>query len=124
MQKLFVPLLLAFIGWAFCAAIMGIGPTITSMQITLVVHAIGGPLGFALLAYVYHKKFGQISPLATAIVFIGFVILVDVFLVAGLILKNFAMFSSVAGTWLPFSLIFLISYLVGRSVRKNKPQAA
>ena len=119
MKKFLVPLVLAFIGWAFCAAIMGIGPTITSMRNTLIVHAIAGPLGFALLAYIYHKKFGQLSPMATAIVFIAFVILVDFFLVAMLILKDFGMFGSVAGTWLPFTLIFLASYFVGRSVKSS-----
>ena len=79
MKKILVPLIFAFIGWAFCAAIMGIGPTITSMRNTLIVHAIAGPLGFALLAYIYHNKFGQLSPLSTAAVFIAFVILVDFF---------------------------------------------
>ena len=72
MNKIFVPVIFAFIGWAFCAAIMGIGPTITSMRNTLIVHAIGGPLGFSLLAYIYHKKFGHLSPLATATIFIAF----------------------------------------------------
>ena len=117
MNKIFVPVIFAFIGWAFCAAIMGIGPTITSMRNTLIVHAIGGPLGFSLLAYIYHKKFGHLSPLATATIFIAFVILVDFFLVAMLILGDFGMFGSIAGTWLPFTLIFLASYFVGRSVR-------
>ena len=117
MKKILVTLVFAFIGWAFCAAIMGIGPTITSMRNTLIVHAVAGPLGFALLAYIYHKKFGYFSPLATAILFIAFVILVDLFLVAMLILKDFGMFGSAAGTWLPFTMIFLASYFEGRSVR-------
>ena len=119
MKNILIPLLFAFIGWAICAAIMAIGPTVTSMQNTLIVHAIGGPICFALLAYVYQKKFGHLSPLAVAAVFIGFVILVDLFLVAMLILKDFGMFASVAGTWLPFTLIFLASYIVGQAVRKK-----
>ena len=119
MKKYLIPLIFAFVGWAFCAAIMGIGPIITSMRSTLIVHAIAGPLGFALLAYLYHKKFGQLSPLATAVIFIAFIILVDFFLVAMLILKDFGMFGSVAGTWLPFTLIFLASYFVGRVVKKT-----
>jgi hypothetical protein len=118
MKKLLLPLIFAFVGWAFCAAIMGIGPTITSMRNTLIVHAIGGPLCFALLAYIYHKKIAGISPFALAAIFIGFVILVDFFLVAMLILKSFEMFTSLVGTWLPFTLIFLASFFVGRSVRE------
>lgn len=115
MKKFLAPLFFAFIGWAFCAAIMGIGPTITSMRNTLIVHAIAGPLGFGLLAFIYHKKFGRIAPLALAVIFISFVVLVDFFLVAMLILKDFGMFASFMGTWLPFTLIFLVSYLVGKT---------
>lgn len=123
MKKYWVPMLFAFIGWAFCAAIMGIGPTITSMQNTLIVHAIAGPLGFGLLAFIYHKKFGHVAPLPLALLFVSFVILVDFFLVAMFILKNFAMFTSFLGTWLPFTLIFMVSYLVGKSIRTPKPAA-
>jgi hypothetical protein len=123
MKRFLIPLLFAFAGWALCAAIMAIGPKIASMRSTLIVHAIGGPLGFALLAYIYHKKLGRMSPLATSLVFIGFVILVDFFLVAMLILKDFGMFASIMGTWLPFALIFLASYVVGLKVRKAGQKA-
>jgi len=115
MKRLFVPLSFAFVGWAFCAAIMGIGPTVTTMQKTLVVHAIAGPLGFGALAYFYRRKFSYTGPLATAVIFIGFVVLVDFFLVAMVILRDFSMFGSALGTWLPFCLIFLVSYAVGRA---------
>lgn len=121
MEKYLIPLFLALIGWAFCAAIMGIGPTITSMRNTLIVHAIAGPIGFGLLAFIYHKKFGRITPFALAVIFISFVVLVDFFLVAMLILKDFGMFASIMGTWLPFTLIFLVSYLVGKSVIPRGP---
>ena len=57
------------------------------------------------------------------VVFIGFVILVDFFLVAMLILKDFGMFASIMGTWLPFALIFLASYVVGLKVRNAVQKA-
>ena len=34
----------AFVGWALCAAIMGIGPLFLSMDATLIAHAIGAPI--------------------------------------------------------------------------------
>jgi hypothetical protein len=120
-KKILMPLLFAFLGWAFCAAIMGIGPLMTSMRNTLILHAVAGPLAFGLLAFIYQKKYGHFSPMVTAAVFIAFVILVDFFLVAMLILKDYAMFDSVSGTWLPFILIFLVSYGAGRSARRKKP---
>jgi len=124
MKKFLTPLLFAFIGWAFCGTIMGIGPALTSMRNTLILHAVAGPLAFGLLAFIYQKKYGYFSPPATAVIFIAFVILVDFFLVAMLILKDFAMFDSVSGTWLPFILIFFASYAGGRSARKKTAAAS
>jgi hypothetical protein len=114
MKQILVLLAFAFVGWAFCAAIMGIGPTVTTMQTTLIVHAIAGPLAFGVLAYIYGRKFHYTGPLATALMFVGFVVLVDFFLVSMVILKDFSMFRSVLGTWLPFCLIFLVCYAAGR----------
>ncbi len=105
-------------GWAFCAAIMGIGISLTSLQTTLILHAIGGPIGFIIISICYFKKFDYTSPLQTAVWFIAFVLFMDLFGVALLIEKNFAMFRSILGTWLPFSLIFLATYFTGRFLKK------
>ena len=118
-QSLFI-ILFAFIGWLFCGAIMGIGPTFMSMQTTLIVHAIGGPLGFMLLSVIYYRKFLDASPLKTALSFSLFVFLMDLLIVALLIVKSFAMFQSFIGTWLPFILIFLVTYLTGHIVSRKR----
>ena len=93
---------------------------VTSLQTTLILHAIGGPIGFIVISLFYFKKFGYTSPLQTAIWFIAFVVFMDIFIVALLIEKSFAMFRSVLGTWLPFSLIFLVTYFTGRLIMKRK----
>ena len=119
-KKILLFILLAFIGWAFCGAIMGIGPTFMTMQTTLIVHAIGGPIGFILLSLIYYRKFPDVSPFKTALSFFLFVFLMDFFVVALLIIKNFAMFQSFIGTWLPFTLIFLATYSTGRMVLRKQ----
>jgi len=113
MKKSTIILLHAFIGWALCGAIMGIGMSITSLQTTLIVHAIGAPAIFALLSWIYFWKFNYTTPLMTAIIFVGFVIFMDVFVVALMIEKSFEMFTNILGTWLPFMLILGVTYLVG-----------
>ena len=55
-KKLFIIVNHAFIGWVMCAAIMGIGMQIFSMKTTLIIHAIGGPVGFLILSLIYFKK--------------------------------------------------------------------
>ena len=119
-RKCLIILLHAFVGWAICGAIMGIGMKVTTMRITLAAHAIGGPVAFAIISLVYHRKFGYTRPLFTASIFIGFVIFMDVFLVALLIEKNFEMFASAWGTWIPFAMVFVAVYLVGVAVGKQK----
>jgi hypothetical protein len=112
----------AFVGWAFCAAIMGVGLAITSVQTTLIAHAIGGPLGFAVISLFYFKKYNYATPLRTAIIFVGFVIFVDIFIVALAIEKSFQMFANLLGTWIPFALIFVATYLSGLYIRKRSPE--
>ena len=103
----------AFVGWALCAATMGIGMAITSLQNTLIAHAIGAPIFFAVVSLVYFRKFNYTTPLQTALIFVGFVITVDFFVVALLINKSLEMFASLLGTWIPFALIFTSTYLTG-----------
>ena len=107
----------ALVGWGLCGAIIGIGRNVTSMETTLILHAIGAPVFFAIVALVYFKFFNFTSPLKTAAIFVGFVIFMDVFLVALFIEKSFAMFTSLLGTWIPFLLIFLATYITGMSLR-------
>jgi len=103
----------AFVGWALCAATIGVGQMITDMQTTLIVHAIGAPIYFALVSLVYFTRFHYTSPLRTAIIFVVFVMVVDFFGVALLINKSLEMFASLLGTWIPFTLIFLSTYVTG-----------
>jgi hypothetical protein len=109
----------AFVLWALCGAIMFIGMGIWPMGTTLIVHAVGAPIIAAGISLLYFKKFNYTSPLVTAAIFVGFVILVDFFLVAMVINKSFEMFQSFIGTWLPFILIFSATYLTGRLVGKK-----
>lgn len=103
----------AFAGWALCAATMGIGMAVTTMGNTLIAHAIGAPIFFALISLNYFRKFNFTMPLQTATIFIAFVIAMDIFVVAMLINKSFEMFTSLLGTWIPFALIFTSTYLTG-----------
>jgi len=115
-----VLLLHALAGWILCAAAMGIGMATTSLNTTLIIHAIGAPVFFAVISFVYFSRFNDASPFATAAYFLSFVILVDFFIVALLINRSLEMFTSLLGTWIPFSLIFLSTYVTGNLVLKSK----
>jgi hypothetical protein len=52
------------------------------------------------------------------VIFIAFVIAVDFFVVALLMLNSFEMFTGPRGTWIPFASNFMATYLTGRYVRK------
>ena len=118
-RKLITILVHAFVGWALCAATMTIGMATTSMQNALIIHAIGAPVFFAIVSLIYFTKFNYTIPLQTAIIFVGFVITVDFFLVALLINKSLEMFASLLGTWIPFVLIFTSTYLTGLYTAKS-----
>ena len=118
-MKTIIILIHAFIGWALCGLIMAIGMQLASIDTTLIIHAIGAPLIFGIISLIYFKKFAYTKSLQTGIIFVTFIILMDFFVVALLIEKNFEMFRSILGTWLPFALIFLSTYLTGLSLNKQ-----
>ena len=118
-KKLVIIFVHAFIGWVLCAATMGIGMATMTIGKTLIVHAIGAPIFFAVVSLNFFRKFNYTTPLQTAMIFVGFVIAVDFFVVALLINRSLEMFVSLLGTWIPFALIFASTYLTGVSVAKN-----
>jgi len=118
-MKTLIILIHALIGWALCGMIMAIGMQLTSIEITLIIHAIGAPIIFGIISIIYFNKFAYTKPLQTGIIFVTFIILMDFFVVAMLIEKNFDMFKSILGTWIPFILIFLSTFLTGLSLDKR-----
>jgi hypothetical protein len=121
-RKYFVILVHAFIGWMLCAATMGIGMAVTSLNNALIIHAIHAPIFFAGISWIYFRKFNYTSPLQTATIFIAFVIAMDFFVVAMIINRSFDMFASLLGTWIPFALIFTSTYMTGIFVTRNSMQ--
>lgn len=117
-RKLIIVLVHALIGWALCGATMGIGMAVTSIENALIIHAIAALIIFATISLIYYKKFNYTTPLQTAIVFVFFVVFMDVFVVALLIEKSFEMFTNILGTWIPFALIFVSAYLTGLYAKK------
>ena len=58
----------------------------------------------------------------TAAAFLGVVVTLDLFLVAPVFEKSYAMFSVLLGTWIPFALIFAMTYLTGRFISPQSPK--
>lgn len=124
-KKILTILVHAFIGWALCTASMVIGMATTSIENALIIHAIGAPIIFTGVSLSYFRKYNYTSPLKTGLIFVGFVIFMDFFLVAMIVMKSFEMFASLLGTWIPFTLIFTSTYVTGLlTVRKSKQQVA
>ncbi|HLO18668.1 MAG TPA: hypothetical protein VK206_27805 [Anaerolineales bacterium] len=115
-KKMITILTHAFVGWALCAATMGIGMAVTTLNSALIIHAIAAPIFFGGVSLIYFRKFNYTTPLQTAIYFLAFVVAMDFFLIARLINRSFEMFTSPLGTWLPFALIFASTYLTGHSI--------
>jgi menaquinone-dependent protoporphyrinogen oxidase len=102
-----------FVGWALCVALMGLLLQTVSGGAAVALHAVAAPLIFTGLAIGYFRARGSRDPLPTAIAFTAIVAVLDAVVVAGLVLRDFAMFTSLAGTWLPFGLIFVATWITG-----------
>ncbi len=101
-----------FVGWAFCAAVMGALLWTTTTPVAFALHALAAPLVFAFVARHYFHGRGARDPLPTALGFVSVVAALDLVVVAGL-QHRLAMFHSVVGSWLPFASIFLVTWLIG-----------
>lgn len=112
-KQIIVILLFGILGWALCGAIMFIGMSVTDIKTTLIIHVFGAPVIFTVISLIYFKKFNYTSPLQTGIAVLLLVILLDFFPVGLLINRSLDMFRSLIGTWIPFGLIFLSTYLTG-----------
>jgi len=109
--------------WAFCGAIMAIGLQVMSMDATLAVHAIGGPLGAAVAAWIHQRKFGGMESLTLAAIFIGVALFLDAAVVSPLFVGNYGMFASPLGLWIPMTLIFIAAWVSGTiASRRAQPE--
>ena len=120
LKKTLVILIHSMAGWICCAAIMGIGMTILPLNTTLIIHVIAAPILFVIISAFYFKKFNYTTPAITAMIFMLFIMFMDFFVVALLILRSFDMFKSLIGTWIPFILIFLSTFITGKLINRGK----
>jgi hypothetical protein len=93
------------------------------MNTTLLLHAALVPVIFAAISLMYFKRFGAMSPLQTASIFLAVVVTLDIFVVSLFIERNVNMFKSVIGTWVPFALILVTTYLSGVYARRRRDTA-
>ena len=112
----------AFVIWLGCGLTVAIGRGTLGLDATLQLHAIVAPALAVLVSLVYFSRFGATSLLATAAFFVSFIAIMDATLVALVFERSYAMFANVLGTWVPFLLIFVATYLTGALVRKRHPR--
>lgn len=113
LKKTLSVLVPALITWGLCGATIGAGSVFTTMQTTLIIHAVAAPVFAALTSWVYFRKFNHTTPFQTALIFLFFVMIMDAGLVAPVFEKSYEMFTNVLGTWIPFALIFVSTYITG-----------
>jgi hypothetical protein len=105
-----------FIGWALCAGLMAVLLQAVSIGAAIAIHAAAAPLIFTGISIGYFRAHGARDPVPTAIAFTAMAAVLDAVVVAGVVLRDFTMFTSFAGTWLPFGLIFLATWVTGKAM--------
>ena len=109
----------AFVAWILCGAIVIVGRQIWTIETTLIIHALGVPIIILVVSWIYFTYFHFPTPLQTAAIFTLSAIMLDVVIVATFVEGSYEMFTSFIGTWLPFGLMFLTTYLVGTLIQKR-----
>lgn len=112
----------AFVGWALCAVTMGTLLSMTTLWTAIVIHALATPVIFAWAARHYFLGRGARDALPTALAFTGIVALLDLIVVAGLVQHSLDMFRSFVGSWLPFALVFIVTWATGEVMSRLPPR--
>jgi hypothetical protein len=102
------------LGWAACAVVMGVLLEVSSLGVALGLHAVAVPIVFGFVARHYFRARGARSSIGTALAFVAIVALLDLTVVAGFVQRSLAMFGSVMGTWVPFTLIVAVTWATGQ----------
>jgi hypothetical protein len=118
-KKPLVILLHGIIGWATCGLVLLILLYFTTIYVALIIHFIATPFIFLAISNNYYRRFDYTSPIATAIIFTGIVMVLDFFVIALIIEHNLKLFENVMGTWLPFLFIFLTVWLRGLAIHRG-----
>lgn len=100
--------------WACCGAVMGLAQSLTTTDNALLIHAAAAPVVGAGLSFAYYRATRSDRFVFTAGVLTVTPAALDFFVVATLLLRSYGMFGSLIGTWIPFALIFVSSYLTGK----------
>ncbi|MBR9997586.1 MAG: hypothetical protein KFF73_01385 [Cyclobacteriaceae bacterium] len=112
-SKIIAILSFGTIGWVLSGLIFYFARMFLGNYLAVLVHFVFSPLAFIGLSYLYFRYINITSSLITAAFVTGIVIGLDFFVIGLLIEKNFRIFTSIMGTWLPFLLIFLSVFLTG-----------
>jgi hypothetical protein len=112
--------------WMACGAVMGIGQATATKDNALLIHLLAAPVIVAIVSWIYFTRSGSGRVAFTAAVFTAIPFALDLFLVALVLLRSLDMFTSPIGTWIPFALIFAVTYVTGRvvSARRGSPVGA
>lgn len=101
------------VGWAVCAGALALLLAAASPAAALAVQAVLAPLVFAALAWSYFRVRGAREPLHVAALWTAVFVALDLGVVALAVQRSLRLFTSVAGTWLPFALIFFSVWVTG-----------
>lgn len=114
------------VGWGLCAALTMALSQLSSIGVALVARAVFAPLVFLSISIRYFHPAGAREPLPTALFWSAIIAVLDAALVVGAVNGDFAKFTSIVGTWLPYSLVFVTTWLTGglmSTMPWPKPQA-
>jgi hypothetical protein len=118
-KKVLVILLLSLIGWGILLAVIVIGSKVTTISNTLIIQLIAAPILYAVISRIYFKRFGYTTPLQTALILMGVVILMHAVALAFFTQHGVNTYLKPVSTWLAFGLIFGVTYLEGRILKKG-----
>jgi len=123
----------AVVGWIACGLVFALARAAFGVDAAVVIHLLAAPVIGATVTLLLWNHPRHPGVAATAATLAGTAALLDAILVAPFLERSFAMFASLAGTWIPLALIFAASAATAamlsrpaarRATRRNPGEAA
>jgi len=113
-KKALIVLLFTLAGWGMLAAVLLIGRKLLGMPNALIAQAVAAPVVFALVSWLYFRRYAYTSPLRTACIFTGAAIFLQAAVFAFFTPQGATIFFRPLSAWAAFALTFATTYLVGK----------
>lgn len=122
-RHVIITLAFGVFGWLLCGIVKNVSLYVYDPDVALLANAAAAPIFFSLIIHYYNRRHCYFSPTQTAVMVTGVFAALEFFVSALLLQGDLHLFAGLLGAWIPFTLVFIASWLTGLYCEEHENQA-